>query len=102
MRLIAIGAMHALRDEGVRIPADVAVVGFDDIPSASLANPPLTTIRQPMLRMGEEAASALLDCVNSGHKKKKVQVVHMVLEPELVVRKSTQSPQKGKLRGDSR
>ena len=64
--------------------------------------PPLNTIRQPMLRMGEEAASALLHCVNSGHKKKKVQVVHKVLESELVVRKSTQSPHKGKRGGDSR
>ena len=61
--LIAIGAMHALRDEGVNIPADVAVVGFDDIPSASLANPPLTTIMQDTRRAAEVLVETLLKSI---------------------------------------
>jgi len=58
--LMAIGVMRALRDRGLRIPEDVAVVGFDDISPASLVSPPLTTVSQFQARMGELAAEALL------------------------------------------
>jgi LacI family transcriptional regulator len=58
--LSATGAMQAIRDAGLRIPDDVAVVGFDDIPLAAHTDPPLTTIRQPMRQMGETAARLLL------------------------------------------
>ena len=58
--LIALGAMHALRDQGVGIPAEVAVIGFDDIPAASLANPPLTTVMQDTRRAGEALVDTLL------------------------------------------
>ncbi|MEV6301520.1 LacI family DNA-binding transcriptional regulator [Actinoplanes sp. NPDC051861] len=56
----ATGAMQALQDSGRRIPEDVAVVGFDDIPMAAHASPPLTTVHQPMREMGEAAARTLL------------------------------------------
>jgi LacI family transcriptional regulator len=58
--LSAAGAMQALREAGLRIPDDVAVVGFDDIPVAAHTDPPLTTIRQPLRQMGEAAARMLL------------------------------------------
>ncbi|MBM2621560.1 LacI family DNA-binding transcriptional regulator [Actinoplanes sp. LDG1-06] len=58
--LSAIGAMQALRDAGRRIPEDVAVVGFDDIPTAAHTQPPLTTVHQPLREMGEAAARTLL------------------------------------------
>jgi len=58
--LIAIGALRALAEAGLRVPADVAVVGFDDIPSASLANPPLTTIQQDMRGAGERLVETLI------------------------------------------
>jgi LacI family transcriptional regulator len=58
--LSATGAMQAIRDAGLRLPDDVAVVGFDDIPLAAHTDPPLTTIRQPMRQMGETAARLLL------------------------------------------
>jgi LacI family transcriptional regulator len=95
--MTALGVIRGLTESGLEIPRDCSVIGFDDIDAAGYYNPPLTTIRQPMLRMGEEAASALLDRINSRNTKK-AQVVHMVLEPELVVRKSSQSPQKSKRR----
>ncbi|MEU6488621.1 LacI family DNA-binding transcriptional regulator [Streptomyces sp. NPDC046887] len=58
--LIAIGALRALRAAGRRVPDDVAVIGFDDIPAARHTEPPLTTVRQPMRAMGERAARLLL------------------------------------------
>jgi DNA-binding LacI/PurR family transcriptional regulator len=61
--LIALGAMHALRDQGIGIPAEVAVIGFDDIPAASLANPPLTTVVQDTRRAGEALVDTLLKLI---------------------------------------
>lgn len=58
--LIAIGAMRALQENDVSVPADVSVVGFDDIPAASLAHPPLTTVQQDYRRAGELLVDALL------------------------------------------
>jgi LacI family transcriptional regulator len=58
--LSATGAMKAVLASGRRIPQDVAVVGFDDIPMAAHTQPPLTTVHQPMREMGEAAARTLL------------------------------------------
>jgi LacI family transcriptional regulator len=95
--MTALGVIRGLTESGLEVPQECSVIGFDDIDAAGYYNPPLTTIRQPMLRMGEEAASALLDRINSRNTKK-AQVVHRVLEPELVVRKSSQLPHKSKRR----
>jgi DNA-binding LacI/PurR family transcriptional regulator len=59
--LMAVGAMQAVESVGRRIPGDVAVVGFDDIPLAMMANPPLTTVRQPIEAMGRQMATMLID-----------------------------------------
>jgi len=80
--LIALGAMHALRDEGVSIPAEVAVVGFDDIPAATLAHPPLTTIMQDTRRASEVLVDTLLKSI-SGEP-----ATSMVFPARLVVRQS--------------
>ncbi|MEU4241169.1 LacI family DNA-binding transcriptional regulator [Actinoplanes sp. NPDC026619] len=58
--LSALGAMQALMDAGRRIPQDVAIVGFDDIPTAAHTQPPLSTVHQPLREMGEAAARTLL------------------------------------------
>ena len=58
--LIAIGALRALAEAGLKVPGDVAVVGFDDIPSASLTSPPLTTIQQDTRGAGERLVETLL------------------------------------------
>ena len=57
---MAIGAMRELQAAGIRVPADVAVVGFDDMHLSALLAPPLTTVRQPMRLLGERACSRLL------------------------------------------
>lgn len=57
---MALAFMHTLREANVKIPEDVAVTGFDDIWSAALSHPPLTTYRQPMERLGREAAELLV------------------------------------------
>jgi len=58
--LIALGVMHALQEHGIDVPGSVAVVGFDDIPAAGLANPPLTTIAQNTRLAGEVLVETLL------------------------------------------
>lgn len=58
---MAIGAVHALTNAGLRVPDDVAVVGFDDIPVARYMSPPLTTIRQPMKELGAAAVDSLVE-----------------------------------------
>jgi DNA-binding LacI/PurR family transcriptional regulator len=83
----AIGAIRALHESGRRVPDDVSVVGFDDIQSAAFQNPSLTTVRQPLRRMGEIAAETVLGRIGNsrdGRYQKRV-----TIEPELVIRGST-------------
>ncbi len=82
----AIGAIRALREKGLRVPEDVSVVGFDDIQSAAYQNPGLTTIRQPLRKMGTIAAEAVLRRIA---RKGAEHAREIVVEPELVVREST-------------
>ena len=87
----AIGSIRALYDAGLSVPEDVSVLGFDDIQSASFHTPSLTTIRQPLQRMGCEGADALLRQL-SGET-----LPHILrVEPELIIREST-----GRVRGQT-
>src|SRR4029078_1166199 len=63
---LALGALEALRGRGIRVPEDVAVVGFDDIDEASFATPPLTTVRQSPRQLGIEAVRLVLDSPRGG------------------------------------
>lgn len=81
----ALGAIRAFREQGLRIPEDISVMGFDDIPGAEFHTPALTTVRQPLNRMGEVAAQSLLDRIEG----KKEYPSEIAIEPELVVRDST-------------
>ncbi len=83
----AIGAVHALRQAGRRVPEDVSVVGFDDIASAAFQSPALTTIRQPLWKMGQLAAETLLARI--ANPAKGPYPKSLTVEPELVVREST-------------
>lgn len=81
--MIALGAVRALAGSGRSVPDDVALVGFDDIPAASLAQPPLTTIRQDYARAGELLVDMLIRQID------RRPTAPTLLPPELVVRKST-------------
>ncbi|HRN63006.1 MAG TPA: LacI family DNA-binding transcriptional regulator, partial [Luteimonas sp.] len=84
--LIAIGAMHAFRERGLRIPEDVAVVGFDDIPAARIATPALTSVVQDTIRAGDLLVEALLRLINGEA------ADGTRLATSLVVRRSTVAP----------
>ena len=81
---VAMGAKSALREAGKRIPDDVSIVGFDDIPWAQYSDPPLTTVRLPAQELASEACLMLLDLMQG----KEPDEPHLVLDTELVVRKS--------------
>jgi DNA-binding LacI/PurR family transcriptional regulator len=84
----AIGSICAFQEAGLRVPDDISVVGFDDIQSAAYINPPLTTVRQPLIKIGEIAARTLLDRIEGRTK----YIPEIAIEPELVVRRSTAPP----------
>jgi len=83
----AIGAIRALEESGLNVPADVSVLGFDDIYGAAFHNPALTTIRQPLFEMGTLAATTLLDKLNGSIESEFLPVLSV--EPTLVIRQST-------------
>ncbi|MER8230650.1 LacI family DNA-binding transcriptional regulator [Streptomyces sp. NPDC094049] len=85
--MMALGAIRAARQQGLDVPRDVSVVGFDDSPLIAFTDPPLTTIRQPVQAMGQAAVRALLEEVG-GTPTPHSEFVFM---PELVVRGSTAS-----------
>ena len=83
--VMAMGAMDATRDRGLRIPDDISIVGFDDIPQARQVRPTLTTVRQPLEHMGRVATQILLGILADPDKK----VARIELPTELIVRDST-------------
>jgi LacI family transcriptional regulator len=91
--LMALGALEAVRASGRSVPTDVSVIGFDDIPFAALANPPLTTVGQPIRQLGEQAADLLLRVIEDGQAPLEDSAQPNVLLPnELIVRGSTAPP----------
>ncbi|MGA6985705.1 MAG: LacI family DNA-binding transcriptional regulator [Terriglobales bacterium] len=81
----AIGSIRAFQTAGLRVPEDISVVGFDDIQFAGHTNPSLTTVRQPLQKMGEIAARTLLSRIEQ----RGDWVPEIAIEPEFVVRDST-------------
>jgi LacI family transcriptional regulator len=81
---MALGAMRALRVAGKRVPEEVAVIGFDDMPQAATADPPLTTIRQSIQRAGVLAVEMLIDILENGAEPPR----RVILPTELVIRDS--------------
>ncbi|GFH89937.1 MAG: LacI family transcriptional regulator [Lachnospiraceae bacterium] len=79
--MIALGAMKALQEMNYRIPEDVSVVGFDDLPFSEISNPPLTTLRVPKQEMGRIAVKKLVEVLNGDMKvKTKTQVCTVFVE----------------------
>jgi len=81
---VAMGSKAALRESGLRIPDDMSIVGFDDIPWAKYSDPPLTTVRLPAQELASGACLMLLDLMQGSAPEEP----HMVLDTELIVRKS--------------
>jgi DNA-binding LacI/PurR family transcriptional regulator len=81
----AVGAIRAIKETGLRVPEDISVVGFDDIREAAYHLPSLTTVRQPLRKIGVMAAETLIDRIEGrdGHE------AGIRVEPELVIREST-------------
>ena len=85
--MMAIGAVRALKDNGLRVPDDVEVIGFDDIEISRLVEPPLSTISQPGLEMGARSAELLLRMIEG----KKPRPRTLVMKPGLVLRGTTRT-----------
>lgn len=83
--LMALGAIRGARAQGLSVPGDVSVVGFDDSKLIAFTDPPLTTVRQPVLAMGHAAVSALVAEINGTPASR----IELKFHPELVVRGST-------------
>ena len=90
--VMAIGAMRAVLEAGLKIPEDIAFVGFDDFPIATLSDIRLTTVRQPVIQFGAKAVELLIDIIENGTNPPR----HILMETELVIRESCGSQIKGK------
>ena len=86
--MAAVGVMSAAQKAGLHVPEDLSVVGFDDVPAAAWTNPPLTTVRQPIVEKGRLAARLLIQRMNG-----KTVESPQPLKTTLVVRKSTARPE---------
>jgi len=82
--LMAVGALKALREAGLRVPEDVAIVGYDDVELARFTDPPLTTVRQPIYELGRMAVQLLLRQLEEGMRDPQ----RVILPTELVIRSS--------------
>ena len=86
--VMAMAAMDAVRERGLRVPEDVSILGFDDIPQASLVRPALSTVRQPLEQMGRVATQMLLEILKNPDGK----LDRIELPTELILRDSTAKP----------
>jgi LacI family transcriptional regulator len=87
---MALGGYEAVRQRGLRVPDDLSIIGFDDLPEVRWSSPPLTTVRQPLSDMGALAARTLLRLAGG----ERIESLRFELPTQLVVRDST-----GPLRG---
>jgi len=85
---MALGAIHALHEHHLRVPEDISVVGFDDIPEAAYFSPPLTTVRQDFGVLGKLGVECLIERINNPGLK----LAQRVIKPRLMVRASTAQP----------
>jgi DNA-binding LacI/PurR family transcriptional regulator len=81
---MALGVLHGLSVRGVRVPEDVSIVGFDDLPEARHFRPALTTVRQDFETLGKRTVEAIISAIEGGRPD-----VRTVIDPELIVREST-------------
>jgi DNA-binding LacI/PurR family transcriptional regulator len=85
---MALGVMRALAEHGLRVPRDVSIVGFDDVPEAGFYSPPLSTVRQDFGEVGRQALNTLSDRMSGAMEAG----LRVRIAPELIVRASTAPP----------
>lgn len=90
--ILAMGALHAIHEAGLKVPCDISVVGYDDIASAAYFSPPLTTIRSPRAEIGTRAGQMILQLVQANAE---TPAQTILFSDELIVRASTASPPAG-------
>ncbi len=83
--LMAVGAINRIQQHGLQVGKDIAIAGFDDIPTAAYVNPPLTTVAQPIYDIGRRTCAMLIDLINGRF----LEQPHVLLTPELVIRASS-------------
>jgi len=90
---IALGAVRAICEAGLRVPGDISVVGCDDNPLAAFASPPLTTVRQDFIGLGSRTLELLLDVIDGDPAPRTEHAMH----PSLIIRESTgpRNPSRG-------
>jgi len=81
---MALGVVRAIKEAGLTVPKDIAVIGFDDLPPARICNPQLTTVKQPILRFGVSAVETLIDIISKDGQSPR----HLLFETELIIRDS--------------
>lgn len=86
---MVLGVLRALHEHGRRVPEDVSIVGFDDIPEAEYFLPPLTTVKQDFTELGRRSVALLMECVRQGQGALESPEV---VQPQLIVRSSTAPP----------
>ncbi len=84
----ALGVLKAVKESTLRVPEDISIIGFGDVPFASMINPPLTTVREPSQEIGYEAAGMFLRLIQG----KRIPQKHLTVPMELIVRESTAPP----------
>ena len=88
--MTAFGAIKVATEGGLKVPEDISIVGFDDIPMAAYYNPALSTVAQPMQKMGRRGAELLLESKEKG--RMAMAGKQVTVEPTLVLRDSTGGP----------
>ena len=86
--LTAIALLRKVQKRGLQVPGDISIMGFDNTPLAPLMNPSLTTIGQPIYRMGVKAAKLIMDCIETRDNSRK----RIILDTQLIIRESTGKP----------
>jgi DNA-binding LacI/PurR family transcriptional regulator len=85
---MAIGLLRAVAEHGKRVPEDISVIGFDDIPESAYFRPPLTTVRQDFGALGSRALHLLMDLIMDASQAQPT----LPIEPDLIVRSSSAPP----------
>jgi LacI family transcriptional regulator len=94
--IVAVGAWRTLLEEGVRVPQDMSIIGFDDIEIGRFLIPPLTTVGQPSREIGEKAVELLLQRINEKERFANKPPTSVIISPTLHVRGSTAAPAEGR------